>query len=181
MRYHFADTTRIVLDELADKVWIDTAETPIIIGSLAEYNPEQANNRPAILVARLAQQPAGEKGIDHRRMGGCGPGDAAVIRHMMWSGAHVIHCIGGREGEGELLASEVWSEITGFLNLVAPRICLIRAECNGVAPRTLMEEHKETWTSPIGIAYTYWRSTREYPLDVADLSNVRLTLTRSET
>jgi hypothetical protein len=127
MRYHFADPTRIVSDQLADKVWTAQPDTPILIQSLAEYNPDEAQKRPAVLVARGDQVPDQAQGMDTRLIGGCGPGNAAKVHVEFYRGSHTIHCVGGREGEEAVLTGEVHRELRGFLPLVWPRICLLRA------------------------------------------------------
>jgi hypothetical protein len=177
MRYHFAAASRITLEPLSGKVWTDTPDSPILIQSLAEYSPDVAQGRPAVLVAMLEQTPDPNRPIDDRRMGGCGPGAAELVYHQFHVGKHVLHCIGGKEGEANLLAFEVYREIVSFGPVVRPRLCLHRLVGLGIAPRTKLEEHQETWTVPVGLGYGYCWSSRVFPLDTPDLAGVETVIT----
>lgn len=175
MRYHFGETSRIAHPDLKDRVWVDNESTPILIQSLAEYSPNVANLRPAILVDRLEQKPYART-LDTRRIGGCGYGTAEKQYQQHWIGQHVLYCVGGREGEAELLAGEVFKEIFGFCKVLRVPLCLEKFDVLPVPKRTKIEEFKETWSTPVGIEYGYVMSSRAYELDVAQLAKVNLTL-----
>lgn len=177
MRYHFADPTRIATPNLVERVWTDEPSTPLIIASLAEYNPEQASGRPALLVQMNRQTPDPQRrSIDHRPMGGCGTGEAALVHTRFWYGQHTIHCVAGAEGEALLLATEIADEIDFFAHIVRPGWCLHRLELTGIGERRKLEEYKETWSVPVGLHYGYARSAILEPRGVAPLAGVRVTI-----
>jgi hypothetical protein len=159
LRFHFASAARIEHPALADRVWTADPSSPIFISSLAEWNPTQSTQRPAVLVDRLEQaKDMGARAIGDQFQGGA-PGRYG---HLM-QGRHVVHCLGGREGEADLLAWEVWRELVRFARPVGQRLCLLRLLPERIGKRVqLTAESKEHYTTPIELGYGYleeWRLT----------------------
>lgn len=173
MRYHFGDASRIVDPQLTGKVWRDEDATPILIKSLAEFDQEAANGRPAVLIEMADQMPDTTRSIDHRRVGGCGTGNGVYAYGQLWVGSHTFHCVGGREGEAKSLAFEVYKDLLGFSRVVGPALCLVRLEVMGVGRRRKLEEFQETWAYPVGLRYAYWQSWVLEQPDAVALGKVR--------
>ena len=176
LRYHFADASRIVYPDLRGRVWTDADSTPIVLQSLAEFDPNKTAERPAVLVQPYGVTPADQRRpINNQLLGGCGVGNTRQVFARLWKGRFLLHCVGGREGEGLLLAAEVAEELDGFAPVVRPALCLERLEMVGVDTRRRLEEHKDTWTTPVGLEYAFWRSREITPLDAADITGTRVT------
>lgn len=171
LRFHFSSSVRIEHPDLIDRVWVsDPEKSPIFISSLAEFAPKSSQQRPSILVDRLDQ----EKNMQQRGIGdslqGVAPGAYA---HLM-NGRHVVHCLGGREGEAEILAFEVWRELVRFAPEIGPRLCLIRLLPGRIGKRVqLSNEHSEHYTVPIEIGYSYFEQWRVYPTDEAEITAIK--------
>lgn len=175
LRYHFADAANIVYPDLQGRVWTDTDSTPIVIQSLAEFDPAKTAERPAVLVQPYGVAPVEPRSINNQRLGGCGVGNTRQLYARLWKGRFLVHCVGGREGEAFLLAAEVADELDGYAPVVRPALCLERLEMVGIDQRRRLEEHKDTWTMPVGLEYAFWRSREITPLDAADITGTRVT------
>ena len=174
LRYHFSAATRIEYPSLTDRVWTtDQERSPIQITSLAEWKPTNANQRPAILIDRQEQ----EKDMNVRSIGdqlhGIKPG---AYQHFV-NGQHVVHCLGGREGEAETLAAEVWRELVRFAPVARERLCLWRFLPVRVGKRTQLDEHKEVYTVPVICIYSYSEAWKIRPLDEDEINQVRVGFT----
>lgn len=169
IRYHFSLATRIEHPDLVGRVWTDQPSTPIFISSLAEWAPNTAGQRPCVLVDRLDQvKDTSKRGIGDQLMG-IKPGKFA---HFM-QGRHVVHCLGGREGETDLLAWEVWRELTRFAPVLRERLCLTQLIITGIGKRIqLTAETKEHYTVPIEMSYAYQESWIVNPLDEEEITAI---------
>lgn len=174
MRYHFSSASRIEFPDLVGRVWTSDPETsPIKIASLAEWTPLATDQRPAILIDRLDQDlDQSRAGIGERMMGGP-PG---LHAHFL-AGAHVIHCLGGREGEAEILAAEVYRECSRYAHVVRESMGLIRFRASKVARRAQIPdtEGKQHYTTPILLNYYYeesWKTSREDEEEVTAIFGV---------
>lgn len=168
LQAHFSVATQIEDPNLVARVWTNQPSSPIVISSLAEWNPGTANNRPAILVDRLEQNRDQAKAIIGDQQQGVRPGSYAVFM----TGAHVVHAIGGREGEADILAKEIWRELAKFAPIIAPRLCLNRMRVMGVGKRTELTEHKQIYTVPVAVVYDYIEQWRVYPTDEAEVTRI---------
>ncbi len=155
LRFHFSVATRIEYPNLVERVWVDSPNTPIVIASLAEWKPTNADQRPVILVDRMDQ----DRDLPHRGIGDQYQGVRQDAYSFITVGQHVVHCFGGREGEAEYLAAEVWRELVRFAPLMRDRLCLLRLLPYKIGKRVqLSDDHKETYNIPIVIMYGYWDS-----------------------
>lgn len=171
LRWHFADASRIEFPVLVDRVWVaDNERSPIVITSLAHWNPTQSAERPAILVDRLDQS----KDLQNRGIGdalmGIRPGGYA---HFM-NGQHVVHCLGGREGEAEYLACEVFREFTRFGRVIAEALCLNKLLTTTVGKRVqLSNEAKEHYSIPVTLFYHYSEAWAVRPTDEEEVMGIK--------
>jgi len=161
LQYHFGDASRIEDPYLVGRVWTNQPSSPIVITSLAEWKPDQSNQRPALLVDRLQQMRDPSKNlIGGGQFQGVRPDNYALFM----VGSHVIHVVGGREGEADVLAKEVGRELSRFANILAPKLCLNRLRYQETGKRTELTEHKQIYTVPVIMTYEYmeqWRVTRD--------------------
>lgn len=157
LRFHFGEAGRIHCPQLKNLVYVPDGPdgeptTPLVISTLAEYRPNDASRRPAVLVERGDQQLEGAAaGIGLRELG------TFQLNHTVpMHGSHTVFCLAGREGEIELLAAEVLLELVGFHQQAADRLCLRRLRAPAMGRRVRLDEpFKDTWTVPIHITYDY--------------------------
>lgn len=171
MQYHFGVTTRIEFPALKDRVWSsDPAVSQIWIGSLAEWDPKQSEKRPAILIDRAEQDlDVQHLGIGAGQLQGVRPG---YYMHYM-TGTHEFNCLGGREGEAEYLAAEVWRELTRYADRVRRWLCLARLLPVRVGRRRQLDQYKEIYTVPVFLSYVYTEAWTSKPADEAEVNAVR--------
>lgn len=173
LRWHFSLASRIEFADLAARVWTPDPQTPIVITSLAEWKPDSSSQRPAILVDRLVQEKDQQTmGIGDQLMG---------IKQGNFSdfmtGSHVIHCLGGREGEADILATEVWRELKRFAQEIRKAACLLRFRPYQIGKRVQIgAEQKEHYSTPILALYGYEEAWRVTPLDEAEVLSLRTTI-----
>lgn len=170
LRFHFSAESRIEHPDLIGRVWTAQPSSPIFISSLAEWAPNQSQERPAVLVDRLDQ----DKEMNQRGIGdqlqGIKPGQFA---HFM-NGQHVVHCLGGRDGEAEAVAFEVWRELTRFAPYLRELLCLLRLLPMRIGKRVqLSQEHKEHYSVPIVLAYGYSEAWRVKVLDEEEITAIK--------
>jgi hypothetical protein len=172
LRWHFSDPTRIEIPDLVDRVWVANETSPIVISSLAEWNPNNSSERPAIFVDRLDQdRDLANRGIGDQLQGGK-PGNFAFFV----TGAHVVHCVGGREGEAEILAKEVWRELSRFGPIIRPALCLLRFMPVKIGKRVELTEHKQIYTVPVMLTYGYIEEWRVNALDESEITAINTIL-----
>lgn len=178
MQYHFGLASRIVQPQLADKVWTNSPASPILITSLADFKPTDSQKRAAILPARQTVKMHQEsRGLGaNRQLAGCGHGPLRRVYQKYMIGRHLIHCVGGKEGEAEVLATEVYEEISDFCPIIQEALCFVTFRCDEIGPRMQLEEHKQTYTVPVLVDYAYVRSW-EITGTAATLSRVELGVT----
>jgi hypothetical protein len=173
IRFHFSLVTRIENPALIGRVWTPAEDAPIFISSLAEWEPRKSEQRPAVLVDRLDQ----DKDMAHRGIGdqlqGGQPGRFA---HFM-NGRHVVHCLGGAEGEAELLAHEVWRDLVRFAPVLREKLCLLRLIPVRVGKRVqLSNEYKLIYTVPVELSYAYEECWRVQALDEPEITAIKSVL-----
>ena len=171
LRYHFGNVNYIEYPNLTGRVFLpnDREASPIQISSLAEWNPKNTTQRPCLLVDRLDQ----ELDLQHRGIGdqfqGIRPGQFA---HFM-EGQHVVHCLGGREGEAEFLAAEVWRELSRFGPLIRSFLCLYRFLPVKIGKRFQLDESKEHYSIPVVCFYNYEEDWNIKPLDESEITGIQ--------
>lgn len=176
LRWHFGSTTRIEFPSLKDRVWTDQPDTKIWIGSLAEWKPELSGQRPAILIDRAEQDvDTQHMGIGGNQLMGGVPGYYA--QYMV--GNHAINCLGGREGETDYLAAEVWRELSRYANKVREWLCLARFRPVRTGRRRQLDEHKEVYTVPVFVSYAYAETFAVAAADESPVTAIRSTLRTS--
>lgn len=173
LRFHFSLASRIEYPVLADRVWTNLESTPLVISSLAEWKPNEADKRPAILIDRLDQ----ETDMQHRPIGPQYQGVKEGYHEDFMVGQHVVHCLGGKEGEAEYLAFEVWRELKRFAPVVRDYLCLYRFIAMRVPKRRkLDDEHSSTHAISIPVIYNYGESWKLFPTDESVVTQIQTIL-----
>lgn len=176
LRYHFSAANRIEYPALVGRVWTANRElSPILVSSLAEWNPQESQKRPAILVDRLDQ----EKDMTRRAIGDQWHGVRPDNYWHLMTGQHVVYCLGGQNLEAEVLAAEVWRELVRFAPVARRHLCLMRFLPVKVGRRVQIPEHREHYASPVVCVYGYEETWRLYPIDEAAVAAIRATFTVS--
>jgi len=162
-RYHFSNADLIVDPALKSRVWVDDINSPIHISTLAEYTPADDERRPAVLVERRDQQRLAELDV----LGGTG-GDYALVDSNVYipmAGQTVVMCVGGREGESDAIAAELFGELSAFLPALQQTSLpeFKRVRLAGIGPRQQLPTFKDTWTTQIFLEYHYQMVYRVFP------------------
>ncbi len=173
LRLHFSSAANIEFADLVPRIWTSAQSSPVVIASLAEWRPEQSSQRPALLVDRLDQTPDLARRILGQQLQGGTPGN--YFQYM--EGRHVVHCLGGKEGEAELLAAEVFRELFRFGPVIQKFMCLTRFQAERAGKRRQLgdEYRAEHYTVPVPVYYHYGESWRVKPVDEAEINTVFVT------
>lgn len=171
LRQHFSLASRIEHVDLVDRIWNSNDElAKIQIDSLAKWKPTTAGARPAVLIDRLDQ----DRDLANRAIGNQYQGVRAGHFAAFSVGQHVCHCLGGREGEVEILAWEVYRNLSRYAHVIRDALCLLRFETVKIGKRVqLSEEHKEHYTVPVLVMYAYQEAWRTYPTDESEITAIR--------
>lgn len=173
LRFHFGAASRIEYPNLVDRVWTDNESSKIVIASLAEWRPTQTDERPALLVDRLDQ----ETDMNTRPIGPQYQGVRQGYFTDFMIGRHVVHCLGGREGEAEYLASEVWRELKRFAPIAREYLCLYRFLPERIMKRRqLSDEHREHYACSIPVFYGYQEAWRLHPNPEVSVTQIQTIL-----
>lgn len=170
LRYRFGAPERITRPALRTAIWTPEPGSPLVIATLAEYDPARDGTRPALLVERSDQD------LDLRPLSigmqrhGAQPN--SIVAPLV--GQHVIFCLGGREGEADAYAAEIFVDLVAFCNIVASRLGFRRLRPYKVGTRRKLEEYKEIWAVPIFIQYEY-----DYTTDVRPAAESSATIQRT--
>jgi hypothetical protein len=171
IRHHFSAASRVEFPNLAGRVWTsDPDTTEIVITSLAEWNPRRSGNRPSVLVDRLDQSPD----LSKRPIGPQWHGvrNEYYYTHFV-NGQHVVHVLGGREGEAEFLAAELWRELIKFSPVVQKYLCLHRFQVLQLTKRQqLSDEHKEHYACSLPCFYYYEENWAVKPLSAREVTSI---------
>jgi hypothetical protein len=172
LRYHFGDASRIEYPDLVDRVYVDGDSSKIVITSLAEWKPNSSDHRPAILIDRLDQ----ETDMANRPIGPQYQGIRTGYFTDFMRGQHVVHCLGGREGEAEYLAAEVWRDLKRFAPKAREYLCLYRFLPERIMKRRQLDEHKETYAVSIPCSYYYDESWKLTNLSESEITGIFTTV-----
>ncbi len=172
LRYHFGSADRIVDPALKDRVYTadDTNINGLHIGTLAEYTPAEDSFRPCLLIEANDQDIAQQgQTLGQKRFGGT---EDRVVTPM--TGSHVVFCLGGREGEAAVLASEVMQDAAAFIQVISERVGATRLRMTKRGRRQQLLEYKDVWTVPVFFEYQWVIESLVTPQGVSDLRNIIL-------
>jgi hypothetical protein len=172
LRYGFGAASRIEYPDLVDRVWVEGESSPIQISSLAEWRPASASARPAILIDRLDQ----DHDVTHRAIGDQYQGVKPGAFSWLVTGAHAAHCIGGRDGEAEILGAQVWRNLKRWAPIIRQSLCLVRFLPVKIGRRAQIAEFKQHYVVSVIVTYGYWEASRIIPLDEEEITSIRLSL-----
>ena len=172
LREHFKTQSGIEDPALYDKVWTTGVSSPIVVASLAEWKPASAQQRPAVLVDRMEQAVDIAKRSIGNQLQGIMPG----FFNTYMTGSHVVHCLGGREGEAELLAHEVWRQLHEFQHQIQEELCLDRFLPVKVGKRMQFQDNTEQYTVPVEVIYVYQEAWRIKNLSQSAVNAIKLGL-----
>lgn len=170
---HFTDATQVEDPDLRSLLWRADNTTGIVIESATRWDPDQVEQRPAIIIKRHAWQ-VQRLGIDDRMMGqheleGC-------ERHaLLITGAHTLFCIDETAAAAEKLAIEVFLEIMSFASQIRKWLELHRFVPVQIDEPQQLEESAQHYGVPITLAYAAEESWTIRP-HAPPLKTVGLTL-----
>jgi hypothetical protein len=180
---HFADAENIAEPVLRQKfeetgAWVKDENginnSGILIESITRWLPNEADNRPAILIKRNGwtwqKTGIGDKaGFDLT--------SGASKYHGLWQGSHTLYCLAVNGLEAELLAVEVIKFLQHFGPWIREQMGFMRffvSEVGGVAE---VQEVVEGYAVPITVAYV---AEEAWELQPAVPRLKRITLKASE-
>jgi len=172
LRQHFGTQAAIEDPAMFNRVWTNAPSSPITIASLAEWKPQDTQQRPAIYVDRLEQT----VDMSKRSVGNQLHGLMPAFYNTIFDGSHVVHCLGGREGEAELLAHEVWRQLHEFAPQIQKELCLLRFLPVKVGKRVQFQSTTEQYSVPIEIIYGYQETWRIKNLSESQLNAIKLNI-----
>ena len=118
---HFSMPERIFLKKsLGTLIWKPTteqsADTAIAIQQATDFDPNQANQRPAILVKRMQfdAQPLGMDATGRATQILADKSYAGEVYDTLWVGTHEVRCLSKTDGMSELLAQEVYQMLLKY-------------------------------------------------------------------
>lgn len=170
---HFKKLANIEHKSLDGYIWRPDIKTSgIYITTHTDFDPERANQRPAIVLKRNGWRNL-RLGIDNRMMGVISAsGDDYYANY--WQGSHTFFCLGGTGAETEILAAEVFRELNQFAPRLRPRIGLHRLEVTEVGEVYLTEEAKEHFAVPVNVAYAWEEGWKIQTMDASPLETMEL-------
>jgi len=155
---HFATETSIEQPELRALIWQPDPTTGILIESITRWNPQQTQQRPAVVIKR--------QGYRNTRIGLGGerwqlpPADRHGHPHYttVWTGSHTLFCIAQAANQAELLATEVQRELHQFAQLILQEALLLRFGVVEVGEIAQLEEARDAFVVPVTAGYAYEES-----------------------
>jgi hypothetical protein len=136
---------------LATMVWRPDNDTGIIIESAGKFSPEVANSKPAVFIKRERFQKQkiaiGDRFIQ-RNVDGVS-GDYS----QLWIGVHILNCMYTDFAVTELLAGEVFTELTRLTPIIIHETGLVKFEVVEMGGANRLDENREIFFIPITVQY----------------------------
>ena len=154
---HWADGTNIRDAIIRPYTWTDDPRTSqITIESVGEFEPEQTEKRPAILLNR-GDWDYEKVGIDDRAMPewqrpGQTPTQGAYYEHLS-IGSHTVWAVSRVYGEVERVAAEAADFLTDTAPIVRSRMGLHKLVVAKIGAPGKLKEARENFAVPITVAY----------------------------
>lgn len=149
MGEHFAQRENIEEPALQDILWRAGNVGNILIESITRWKPSELGERPAVIVARGDWRP--ERLFPDDQYGSTAQGDPIFLNIM--HGEHTLFCISKSGEEAEILAAEVYNELSGFAHLIRRTLNLTRFAMAGLGRIFEIEEATENYAVPVDVAY----------------------------
>ncbi len=152
---HYCDPDNILSARLRrylqqNGAWNNTPNTGLLIESVANWRPEVAGKRPALLIREgdwdFKQVLIGDTiGTEWQ---------SGVEDHLgMWQGSHIIFAIGIDAAETQILAAETAKVLVWFSRTIANQLDLHQFRVVKIGGLSAVEESREHYVSPIHLVY----------------------------
>lgn len=180
---HFADAENIAEPLLRQKfeetgAWVKDENginnSGILIESITRWLPNEADNRPAILLKRNSWSWQ-KTGIGDKA--GFDLASGATKYHGLWQGSHTLYCLAVNGLEAELLAVEVVKFLQHFSPWIREQMSFMRFFISEVGGVGEVQEVVEGYAVPITVAYV---AEEAWELQPAVPRLKRITLKASE-
>jgi hypothetical protein len=166
LQTYFSDPGRIINPALRDNVWTkEPATTKILITPFERWNPENAQQRPSIVVRReqANQMPPLSIGDQfHRPMDLLGAGvdaNQATLGHnqqlTMVAGDHTLFCVHASGGGAETLGNEVFARMIDWQKLIQHDLNLFSFRVVGLSAITHIQEFRQSGVTVVGVQYKF--------------------------
>lgn len=146
--------------------------TGILIDTSYKWKPENAQQRPAIIVKRGSYDLDPRTSIGSKRhavtnlVGSVNQNVAGTLGdeqfHNFISGSHAILCISKEGAASEALGVEIWNDFMDFEALLRRDLRLSRFRVGSLPETGKLRESQELWVTPVVISYTYQVETIVY-------------------
>ena len=156
---HFADADQIEEPLLRQKfeetgAWVKDENginnSGILIESIARWLPNEADNRPAILIKRNSWSWQ-KTGIGDKA--GFDIASGATKYHGLWQGSHTLYCLAVNGLEAELLSVEVVKFLQHFGPWIREQMSFMRFFISEIGGMGEVQEVVEGYAVPITVAY----------------------------
>lgn len=180
---HFADAENIAEPLLRQKfeetgAWVKDENginnSGILIESITRWLPNEADNRPAILIKRNSWSWQ-KTGIGDKA--GFDLASGANKYHGLWQGSHTLYCLAVNGLEAELLGVEVVKFLQHFSPWIREQMSFMRFSISEVGGVSEVQEVVEGYAVPITVAYV---AEEAWELQPAVPRLKRITLKASE-
>lgn len=142
----------------------------ILVGTVNEYDPTDAQQRPAVMVRRGGTNLAGKMSLGDRYhvptnllAGGTDPNIEATMGHDQQvvgiAGSHTLFCIADTGGAAEVLGIDVWTTLIDFMHVARKDLKLDEFRVGELRPVGKLKEATDAWVVPIMVNYSYQRNT----------------------
>jgi hypothetical protein len=181
LQWKFSDPKNHVNDALknANYLWSpndtenETITTKILIETSLNFNPAQANQNPAIIVARNSLEPiktvignhythpSGLVGKANAKSGtnATDSNNYATIGHDQYlytfRGSHSIYAIHTTGASADILAYDVWITLIHLSKLIRRDLGLNEFQVEGIQRTGKLEENDSCWITPFLVTYSY--------------------------
>jgi hypothetical protein len=152
IRQHFADAQNIEAPSLTDFVWIPGETSPITIEPAGVWRPTDVEEMPRIIVKR-GDWISERIGINDQLMGG-DIWDGSETFSKTMNGTHVITMTQPSEDAADILAYEVYAELSRYGPLIRRNLCLKRFSVNGIAAPVVHEQAREITSTSVHVSYS---------------------------
>lgn len=167
LRSLFSDPKNIVETQLNSFIWnANPSLTAILIEALYKWQPENVQQRPAVLVKRgewkVTKISIGDK--LHGAPEETGYTDMRQVVAM--AGSTTMFCLGNSGLEAELLASEVSYHLMEFSAVIRQQLCLGSFQVSDLGEVSRFEEAHDHFAVPVTVVYSFmhnWKLLRQTP------------------
>jgi hypothetical protein len=148
---HFSRRENMTEPALQDTLWRAGDAGNILVESITRWKPSELGMRPAVIIKRNNWN--AERLFPDEQCNTTPEGDPIFLNIM--HGSHTLFCLAKSGEEAEILAAEVFYELSGFSHLIRQSLTLLRFVPMGLGTLFEVEEAHENYAVPVDVAYAH--------------------------